>query len=114
MYTHIPPHVRTYIRLQLQGDFDNQLQGDLGESDDEGGADGDGSEEECEVSGRRGRRARPVSVQVPGPLRPCTWLPVDCWLAHRMRAKACSQSEGIGLHMQPPDPATRRACAGCR
>ena len=56
---------------------------------------GDGSEEECEVSGRRGRRARPVSVQVTGPLRPCTWLPVDCWLAHRMRAEACSQSEGI-------------------
>ena len=79
MYTHIPPPVRTYIRLQLHGDFDIQLRGDLGESDDEGDAAGDGSEEECELSGRRGRRARPVSVQVTGPLRPCKRLLVDRW-----------------------------------
>ena len=39
MYTHIPPPVRTYIRLQLHGDFDIQLPGDLGESDDDGRAD---------------------------------------------------------------------------
>ena len=70
--------------------------------------------------GRGRRRGGPSLPVAPGhgasasPLRPCTWLPVDCWPARRMRAKACSQSEGICLHMQPPRLAARRACAGSR
>ena len=42
MYTHIPPHVRTYIRLQLRGDFDIQPQSDDDVAPDDDGRADDG------------------------------------------------------------------------
>ncbi len=62
MYTHIPPHVRTYIRLQLQGDFDIQLRGDVDVAPDDDGREDDGDFRVSERGCSRGVTPAGLSV----------------------------------------------------